>query len=340
MKISNCICLASALFLAPFEVSAQPAQTEIVPPRVAADALSWRFAPLLGSRWQIRFFTRIESKSVTPFADGTPDERAQLTSWRSLVADYEVLSRDSLGATTSRITLRQTRFASSGVIDGEPTVSTFPDARIMAIQNAFRDASFTIKQAPTGEIWSVAGREAIRERLAKAIAPFNANDAEQTRAQSQKMVDFLLGDGSLRQVLGLAQPPSYPVVTSESWPYQIALPIGYPFQFDLTGQSKLNRLTPELAFVASNATYDASNASVPPVYTRVGDDFVADTSSVKASVRIASRVERKSGLTLESTASWRINSTLVSRPADAPDAPTLRDTGAATIEIHTLLVPR
>lgn len=312
MKFFPVALLASALCLAPVVALAQ---NEIAPPsqaRVAKDAFVWHFAPPVGSRWQIRSFARSKSKSVTPFPDSTPDEHAELNDLRSVVADYDVLNRDQFGAMTSRITLRETRFDSSGIADGEELASKFPAERLAALQKTLQNVSFTIKQSPTGEVWGVAGREAINNRIANAIAPFNSGDATQILVQSQKMTDFLIGLNPLRQMLGLAQAPSYPIVTSESWPYQVALPDGFQFGFDLAGQSKLNRLTPESAFIASNATYDASNAQVAPVFTRENGNFIADASGIKASVRTTSRVERSSGLTLESTSSWLISSTIVS----------------------------
>ena len=338
MKNFRFALLVSALCFTPVVVAAQ---TEIAPPpqtHVAEDAFVWRFAPPIGSRWQVRAFMRTETKSVTPFAGNTPEASAQLADLSSIVADYDVLSRDPFGATTSRITLREIKFNLAGTIDGED--ATTSAERLAALQKTLQNVSFTLKQSAAGEIWGIEGREAITTRIANAIAPFNSGDAAQTLVQAQKMTEFLIGPNALRQMLGLGNSPSYPVVTSESWPYQVALPAGFPFGFDLTGTRTLNRLTPDLAFIASNATYDASTAPVAPDFKRDNGEFVSDASGIKASVRGAARVERSSGLTLESTSSWRLGSTIISRPPDAPRAPELRATDEATIEIHTLLVPR
>ena len=345
MKITPLLLLAPALWLSPAfaqdQTEAEVAPVTVPKPRVAADAFMWKFAPPLGSRWQIRSFERTEIKSAGSLADGTTEARVS-TDLTSFVADYDVLSRDQFGATTSRITLREMKFDGSGTINGQ-TVTTSTD-RTMALQKMLQNVSFTVKQAPTGEIWGVAGTEAVANRIATAIAPYELSDAAQAKALQQKaqmMTDFLIGPAVLRQILGLGQSPAYPVVTSESWPYTVPLPAGFPFGFDLTGKRTLNRLTPELAFIASDATYDSSAASVAPVLMRNSGPFSSGFSSAKASVRGAARVERSSGLTLESTSTWRVSSTNLAPSAVTTNATaTGTATGTATIEVHTLLVPR
>ena len=341
MKIFPLFCLASICCLTPVSGFAQT-ETETMPqPRVAAEAFVWRFAPPLGSRWQIRAFERTEITIVTPSNDGTPDAREVAMSSRNIVADYDVLSRDQFGATTARITLRELRFGDGRTENGK--MVTFSDDRSQALQKNLQGASFTIKQAPTGEIWGVANTEMVTNRIATVIAPYDfegAPSAQELQAKAQMMTKFLIGADRLRQILGLGGSPSYPVVTSESWPYAVALPDGFPFAFDLTGTRTLNRLTPGEAFIASNAAYDSATAPIAPVLKRKDGAFRSDVNSIKATMRGAARIERSSGLTLESTASWRLKSTILSRPDGAADASPLREPAATTIEVHTLLVPR
>ena len=304
MKISL-VCFVSTLLWAPV---AAVAQTASAPPPSArgADAFAWKFAPPLGSHWTMRWFTRTVTVVETPsihveFDNATQNSKSEpgnpfvtkSTRIGRFTADYDVISRDALGATTIRLTFRDMADDVKSITMGMRQNSGSPAS---ANAKAIDGATLTFKQAPDGTIWSVLGARAFQRQMWEL-------DGDLSEAQVEslsKVDDATLNAALLKSVDNLMGTlPGFPIRVGESWSSAMDLSESLPRPITLNGARTLKSLTPESALVADSAIVDTEKlkGQVPVVpgkgQLQVGYDQISGSISGYA------RVERTSGLPLE-----------------------------------------
>ena len=299
------VCLVSALIFAALSARAQDA---IAPPqpRVAAEPFVWRFAPPVGSRWTMRWFTRtatiVETPSIHVEFDGKTQESqsgpgqpfvTNSTHIQRFTADYDVISRDALGATTIRLIYRE---MDDDMKSGTAGKRQRPDSSPRANSKAIDGATLTFKQAPDGTIWSVLGARALQRRIWELDGDVSAADLKRlSRADKSllnadwiKLVDSWMGTL-----------PVSPLRVGESWSSAMNLSDPLPRPIRLNGARTLKSLTPASALVTDSAIVDAEKlkGQIPVVpgqgQLQVGYDQISGSTAGSA------RVERASGLPLE-----------------------------------------
>ncbi len=305
MKISLISLAVCAPLALPLVARAQSADVPVVAPLPMApksaetsDAFVWRFAPPVGSRWTMRTFVRATSDTQMPAMGGQKAESAKFAMMQKMTADYDVLSRDELGATTVRMTLR-TMTSDTTIVNNGKTVKS-PLTK-NADPRAVNGATLTIKQARDGRVWGIVGMRAFQRKLLEANGIGDAAmidkmlDANPMTNNSEMMKSMSMMSGTL---------PNSPVRVGESWNYNASLP--QPLAFDITGKRTLKSLDSDVAVVAESATY--AGGKTPMIMPNAPDtgQINVDYSQMTGSISGVSRVQRSSGLTLESTVNQTI----------------------------------
>lgn len=308
MKISSLLALFTVC--APF---AAHAQTNIAPdalpmaPKSAAtaDAFVWRFMPPVGSRWTMRSFTRAVSVGQMPATKDNKAASMKFTMIQKLTADYDVLSRDALGATTIRLTLRNLKSDVTMVSDGKTIKS--PLAK-NANPNAANGATLTVKQSSDGKVWGVVGMRAFQRKIFEASGVGDAAtintilDANPMTKDSEMVKSMSMMAGTL---------PTSPVRLGESWTYNVSLP--QPLSFDISGTRTIKALDSEVAVVADSATYTGGKSEMKMPTTPQMGNFSMDFSKLIGVVNGVSRVQRSSGLPLESTSNQTLKGSITTK---------------------------
>lgn len=275
-----------------------------------ADAFVWVIAPAVGSRWQMRSFTRTQSSQIMPGVAGGQATRVESVVLQRLVADYDVLSRDQFGATTTRLTFRNLDMNLSVKINGKP--QPVPTRDSDNLRRAFAGASFVVKQAPNGQIWNVMGIEALQKRLINAVAPGDSV----ARQQMEKISESLFPPDAARKMMGQSGAlPAYPIRAGESWAYGVELPMGLPMRAKITGTRTINLLTPATVYISDDAVWGGLTASAL-IEVGNGNRVVYDMSDLQGGLLGTSRVNRASGLTMESTLAQRLNGAMTFQQLD------------------------
>ncbi|NEL90734.1 hypothetical protein G3V64_22965, partial [Escherichia coli] len=119
----------------------------------------------VGSRWTVRSFARSTSNTQTPAMDDEKAHSMKFVFLQKMTADYDVLSRDELGATTIRLTLRDMTNDMTAVIDGKTVKSPLAGK---TDPKAVNGATLTIKQSSDGRVWGVVGMRAFQRKIFKA----------------------------------------------------------------------------------------------------------------------------------------------------------------------------
>lgn len=289
---------------------AQSAVAQLPTPTKAdepTDAFVWVIAPAVGSRWQMRTFTRTESSQITPSADAT---RIQSVVLQRLVADYDVLSRDRFGATTTRLTYRDIDTDVIMKINGK--TQPVPTRDMDRMWRALIGASFLVKQAPNGRVWNVIGLEALQKRMINAVAQGDPA----ARAQIEKMSRAFFSPDAARKMMGQSGTlPAYPIRAGESWAYGVELPVGLPMRAKISGKRTINLITPSHVYVSDDAVYGGLTASTPIDFGN-GTRMAYDMSDLQGGLLSTSRVNRVSGLTMESTLSQRLTGAMTFKQLD------------------------
>ncbi len=316
MKISlSLFGLAAGLCALPTFAHAQSAALPLPAPEKAdetSDSFVWIMAPPVGSRWQMRMFTRTVSSEISPSFGGSKaaqSARRESTVLQRMVADYDVLSRDQFGATTTRVTFRDMTMDTSLKINGEQVL--LHNDTNNPLLRAFRGANFTVKQARNGDVWNVLGLEAMQKRIINAMTAGNPA----ARAQLSQLSRTVFSTDSARQMMKQSGTlPAYPIRAGENWVYAVDLPAGLPFRSQIAGTRTLNLLTPDLAFVTDDAVYSGKSSDVP---MNTGQSkIVYNMSALQGGLLGTSRVERASGLTLESTIAQRLSGAITVKQLD------------------------
>ena len=253
-------------------------------------------------RWFVRTVTVVETPSIhvefdskTQESQSGPGQPFVTTSTRiqRFTADYDVLSRDALGATTIRLTYREMASDENSVTAGS---RQRPDSSPRANSKAIDGATLTFKQAPDGTIWSVLGARALQRRVWELDGDVSAADLKRLSEADES----LLNAEWIKPVeIWMGTSPGFPIRVGESWSSAMDLSDPLPRPITLNGSRTLKSLTPKSALVADNATVDAEKlkGQVPVVpgkgQLQVGYD------KISGSIAGTARVERASGLPLE-----------------------------------------
>lgn len=277
------------------------------------DAFAWIIAPKVGSRWQMRTFTRTKSSQVAPGGAGNKGTRVESVVLQRLVADYDVLGRDQFGATTTRVTFRDMNIDAKVKVNGKEQPNLLRNSN--GLRRAVNGAHFTIKQAPDGAIWNVMGVEALQKRLLNAVAKGDAA----TRQQLQGVSQSLFSPQAVRKMMSQEGTlPAYPIRAGESWAYGVELPVSLPVRSQIMGTRTVNLLTPDTAYISDDAVY-SGEISDSPLETGKGkgNRLLFNMSNLEGGLLGTSRVNRASGLTMESTLAQRLGGTVIFKQLDS-----------------------
>ena len=293
------------------------AQAPLIPlpaPQVAAasDAFVWKFAPPVGSRWRVRSFSRAREIVALPAMPGVPAERTETNAQSRVNMDYDVVGRDSFGATSIRVTYRQMSSDARTKINGE----IVGGETIANAGKTLDGASFVMKVAPSGQIWNVTGIEAALEKLTRAEAAASPEE----RAIMQGFNKSLSGEGLQKMMSSLtgAQMPPHPMRVGESWPYQIEMPVGLPIQLRISGTRTLKALDGGIASIAERMTLGGGSMKV---VMPDGGTIGVDMSRLTGAFAGTTRVEASSGLALESQLDHTMSGAMTVTILDAKGAP-------------------
>ena len=271
-------------------------------PKSAAtsDAFVWRFMPSVGSHWTMRSFARATSITKTPAMNGQKSQQFKFVSIQKMTADYDVLNRDALGATTIRLTVREMTNDVTSMADGKNMGSPFP---YKADPKAVNGATLTIKQSSDGKVWGVVGMRAFQRKLLQSSGMLDAADIEQVLNAMPTN-----GDNGMLKSLGQVSGgfPTSPVRVVESWNYNMSLPVGLPVSLAITGTRTLKTLDSDVAVVAESARLGGSSQPQPPVAGATNMPAVY-FSRLTGTVSGTTRVQRSSGLPLEATANLSLS---------------------------------
>ena len=306
MKTLAAILFASALFSVPFSAVAQT-ETALPPtPRVEDEAFVWKFAPPLGSRWTMRYFVRtvtvVETPSINFQFDSTTGNSqsrpgqpfvTQTTRIQRFAADYDVLSRDALGATTIRLTYREMADDTRSVTKG---MSRNLDLPRSSNPKAIDGATLTFKQAPDGKIWNVLGGRAFQRRMWEASDDLREAENERLSKVSDAILNAELVK-SLDVLVGIL--PASPIRVGESWTAPMELSDPLPRPLKLSGARTLKSLTLDSALIADSVVIDVDKLKdqIPVVPGQGQMQF--GYRDVSGSIAGTARVARASGLPLE-----------------------------------------
>ena len=296
--------LLCSLLATPFWARAQdemPADTTIPAPKSAAsgDALVWKIAPEVGSRWQLRSFSRMKQSQTIPAQSGQPAQKIEVNIITRMTADYDVLARDRFGASTIRFTYRDLTTDSMVKANGKEMGA----GAKTGMGKALDGASFTIKQAPDGSIWNIMGLEQAQEKL---LMHQGLTDPAE-RAMARQMSNSIFSKGALKKLMQSVSGgtyPSYPVRVGESWDYQIDVPTGLPFSFNFSGTRTLKSLDENVASIGEQMIFGGGKMELPvPNQGKVS----VDMNGIKGVFSGTTRVDRSSGLALESTINQKLS---------------------------------
>ena len=323
MKISPILTLLAVC--APIIAHAQNATTPDVAalpmaPASAAtsDAFVWRFAPPVGSKWTMRSFMRTTSTN----------QDLLMTYTNKLTADYDILSRDALSATTIRVTLRDVTQDRTSTYQGKTTSMAAPK---IPASRSINGATLTIKQAPDGKVWGVVGMRAFVRRILKMDSELDTKRSDEileatvVGSQEEIVKQFNIITGTL---------PTSPVRVGESWSGDMNVPAPFGFKVGITRTVK--NLGDGVAAITDRASYGAmqeqSKLSAFPSGGRAGTDY----SQLNGVIYGVSQVQRSSGLPLESTMYQRIYGSISTQSA----AGTREQPIDTTISTRVVLEPR
>ena len=290
--------LALITICAPFVAHAQDAAPDSLPlaPKAAAtaDAFVWRFAPPVGSRWTMRSFKRTTSVTQMPATNGKKSQQIKFIMTYKMTADYDVLSRDALGATTIRLTLREMTNDLRMIIDGKVTQSPMPEASGAA-------TVLIVKQAPDGKVWGAIEMHPHQNQASEFGALLDA-------ATINYILDEAPKDGYSPKSVGptAGRLPVSIIRLGESWSYKVDSPASLGLTLDVTGTRTLKSLNSTIAVVSNSAQINSSNAPKDDRWPDA-DNMTFDYNQLTGEINGFTRVQRSSGLPLETTNSLTLS---------------------------------
>ena len=293
---------------------AMPMSSALVAP--AVDAYRWKFAPPLGSRWTMRSFTRTQVAETLPAINGEPSHKMEINGFTKLVTDYDVVNRDSFGASTIRVTYRQLTLDNKITIDGKVVDATpYKHGDVAGINGA----SYTIKQAPDGKVWGIDGLDKVQDKIVKS----STQTDPATRAALTKLTHSLASADVLRKTINASTDswPKYPVRAGESWTYAYDAPSDLPMQLSMESRRTLKSLDADIASVDEAANYDQGSLKLDLPMN--GDAQMSlKVDDLKGTIRGYARVQRSSGIALQTLIDQTMTGTfMIKLPNPAGGAP-------------------
>ena len=294
-----------------------------------ADGFVWRFAPPVGSRWTMRSFKRTTSVTQMPAMNGRKSQQIKFILIHKMIADYDVLSRDALGATTIRLTLREFTDDLSWSVAGKTMKNTPPK---VSGAKPLSGVVLTIKQAPDGKVWGVIGMRGLESSLLFDAATINpVLDKAPTDGYSPKSMSLMAN-----------RLPLSPIRPGESWNYKVDSPASLPLTLDVTGTRTLKSLNSTIAVVSDSAQINSSNAPKDvPTVTDMGE-MATDYSQLTGAVDGFTRVQRSSGLPLEATSNLTLSGSVTTKISATRGGKTQTWTAPTSLATttHLVLEPR
>ena len=266
MKAKNC--LTSAFLLAvPLsmvttswaqdapETNAAPPLGTVIPGRTFAtgDTFKWKFQPPIGLRGHYTMYSRFkmaQNSPAMPASEGRlamAAQRLDIESQTTTEIDYEVVSRDDKGGTTSRLTYRAMKSQSTAKLNGK--LLPAPDtAQKQKMDDFLNGVTLQIKQGPDGRVWNIVGLDAMQRRLKSVFG----GDAA-TAAMMKPFVDSVFNEKTLRQTWDTsANRPKNPITVGDSWNYTLPLNSN-AINMELRGTRTLTSLDAGRAIIADRA---------------------------------------------------------------------------------------
>ena len=285
---------------------------------VTLDAFVWRVQPPVGSRWTMRSFSRATSTTQVPpnsaDSDAKSPQKMEFVFIQKMTADYEILSRDAYGATTIRLTFRDMSLDMTSFFNGKKEV--LPAAAAPS-KKSVDGATLTLKQAPDGRVWNVMGARAFQRRLLEASGISDPAQIE----EALKMTDAMGGAKMLKSLsLMSSQLPGPPIRVGESWDYSVDLPAQMPLSLAITGTRTLKKLDTDFAYIADSAQLNGGNSALDLPPMEQNGAIKMDFGKLTGVVSGTSRVERSSGLTLETTIHQTMSGSVSTKLFDAQGA--------------------
>ena len=249
---------------------------------------------------------------------------------RKFTADYDVLSRDALGATTIRLTLRT--MTSDRTMKSEGSISK----HWLADSTSVDGTPLTIKQSREGKIWGVVGLRAFQRKI-----------LETDGIGDLSMIDTLLDPDpltgrsdmikSLSEIVGTS--PVSPVRVGESWNYDMSSP--QSLALDISGTRTLKSLNSEVAVINDSVSYQGKKSRQELANMPQSDKIGVVFTHLKGSINSVSRVQRSSGLSLEKTMNQTVKGgILVQTPAFGGGVQNESEPFNYTISRRVVLEPR
>ena len=218
------------------------------------DTFQWKFQPPIGLRGQYTMYTSMKMAQNIPampaVAGGkaTPAQRFDIETQSTTNIDYEVVSRDTKGGTTSRLTYRAMKTNSTLKMNGKAIAAPDNAAQQQKTQKLFDGLTLQIKQGPDGHVWNIVGLDAMQRRL-KSLA---AGDAA-TAAMMKPFLDSVFSEKTLRQTWDTAaNRPKNPISVGDSWNYTLPLASSL-MNMELRGTRTLTDLNAERAVISDRA---------------------------------------------------------------------------------------
>lgn len=307
------ILLAATVALAASKASAASEGSSYDP----ASVFDWKVRPQVGARYLMRTWTRSETNLQMP-STGQARSRAQnlvTTVTSRIVADYEVLNRDALSATTVKLTYRSFDTSVSTLTPGQSfdssSTRSMTEAANKVMRDAFVGASLSMKIAPNGAVWSVIGLDKLRARMSRAFASMPGGGGDAFRMLSgMGFMDETSYKKTFSQSFG-ALPP-YPVAPGDSWPYRLAVPV-MGMSTELQGTRLLLSRRAGVATVKESGTINLTGALSFPGSKSASPTSVPGakmTMNFHGAVNGATLVDEASGLPREATSNTSMSGTM------------------------------
>jgi hypothetical protein len=229
----------------------------------------WKLQPPVGFKGRYKIWTRtkIVQKLTMPKDAKMPPTRIETTAQQTINTDYEVISRDDAGGTTSRLTFRDARSSSTQSLNGAPPrpVSAQVTKLMSQMANVLNGIEIDIKQGTDGRVWSVQGLPALKKRIKASLNRVHPSMS----SLIGPVLDAVYNEKFFRRTWDTSalRPPSA-ISVGQSWPYALSAETGagtrLPFDFSTTGTRRLISLSPEKAVVSDAATANLNQIITPP----------------------------------------------------------------------------
>lgn len=267
----------------------------------SAREFDWKIRPAVGSRWMMRSFQRTQMNFKMPSATPRqPKMNLAVSSVQRFTADYEVLSRDDMGATTVRLTYREFDSSANTSINGK-VVKTPINNPASEINRSFIGAALTMKMAPNGQVWSIQGLDALNRRITAAVGRTSPQSAG---AMAQVMGNFL-SEKTFKQMYSqnIGALPPHPLWVGDKYPYKIDFPFNMGavnIGLKMNGERQLSARKDGIATIKESGTLDMDFGAAQNTNFQSGKTAAPPFKmKMKGEIKGGSLVDEASGLTRE-----------------------------------------